>query len=125
MKISKETVAGLIAAVELFIDKDYDRQIEEWENMTREIHESLKRRNDVQTRTGYPAEPGVQPAIILRAYVKPLKMTAAELQAKLLAAPASVFVDIKDNEIMLNPQCLEPGELEPLIRTLRQCLDEA
>jgi len=124
MKISKENVAGLIAAVEIFANKDYDGQIETWENMTREIYKSFEGHNDVQTRTGYPAEPGVQPAVILRTYIKPLKMTAAELQAKLLNAPTPVFVDINSNEIVLNPQCVEPGELEPLIKTLRQCLDE-
>jgi len=124
MKISKETVAGLVAAVELFVNKDYDLQIDIWENMTRQINKALEKRCDLQTRVGYPTEPGVQPTVILRAYIKPLKSTAAELQLKLLDAEQPVYVDINNDEIVINPQCLEPDELEPLIRIMVQCLDD-
>jgi len=124
MKISKETIAGLAAAVELFANKDYKKQMSIWEDMTNQICTSLAKRDDVQVRAGYPSTPGVQPAIILRAYIKPKKMTAAKLQEKLHTASTPVFVDIKDDEIFLNPQCLEPDELEPLITTLHQCLDK-
>jgi len=123
MKISKETVAGLVAAVELFVNKDYDLQIETWEKMTRHIIKEIEDRSDIKTRIGYPTEPGVQPTIILRAYIKPLKAAAAELQSKLLAAQPPVYVDINNDEIVLNPQCLELEELEPLIRILKQTLD--
>jgi len=125
MKISKEAIAGLAAAVELFVSKDYKQQMSTWEDMTKQICSSLEDRNDVHIRSGYPETPGVQPTIILRAYIKPKKMTAAKLQEKLLAASTPVYVDIKDDEIFLNPQCLEPEELEPLIKTLHQCLDDA
>ena len=124
MKISRETIAGLVAAVELFVRKDYDRQICDWEDMSKRICASLEGRSDVQTRTDYPIGPGVQPTIILRAYVEPLIITATELQDKLLAAQTPVYVDVKDDEIVINPQCLEPEELEPLIDILKTCLDD-
>jgi len=124
MKISKETVAGLVAAVEIFVKKDYKTQIDRWKEMTLKIYEALKDRDDVRTRTGYPTEPGVQPAVILRAYIKPVEMTAAMLQTKLLTAEPPVYVDINGDEIVLNPQCLELNELEPLLETLQKCLDD-
>jgi len=123
MKISKETVAGLVAAVELFAQRDYPLQMSAWEDMTRRICASLDDRRDARARVGFPNEPGVQPANILRAYVKPLRMTAAALRDKLLHAPTPVYVDLYNDEIVLNPQCLEPEELEPLIGILRHCLD--
>ena len=123
MKISKETIAGLVAAVELFVRKDYICQMETWENMTRQVYSSLKERDDVVVRVGYPTEPGVQPAIILRAYIKPLKMTELELQNKLQSVSVPVYVDIKEDEIVVSPQCLEPEELEPLIVSMNKCLD--
>ena len=125
MKISKETVAGLVAAVELFACRDYQVQMSTWEDMTRCISETLAGRDDVRVRTGFPNEPGVQPANILRAYVKPIKISAPALQDKLLEESTPVYVDTHNDEIVLNPQCLEPEEIEPLIKILCRCLDNS
>jgi len=124
LKISRETVAGLVAAVELFVHRDYDKQLRDWEDMSKRICASFEGRTDVQTRTGYPVAPNVQPTIILRAYIKPLNITATELQEKLLAAPVPVYVDAREDEIVLNPQCLEQEEVMPLIKALHACLDD-
>ena len=123
MKISKESVAGLITAVELFVKKDYKKQMDEWEDMTRRISASLNGRNDIHVRVGYPTEPGIQPNIILRTYIMPLKVTAAELQEKLLTSETPLYVDIKNDEVVLNPQCLEFDEIKPLIEILINSLD--
>ena len=124
MKISKEVVAGLVAAVELFVRKDYNSQLKTWEGMTSTIVTSLNGRSDVKASAGYPTQPGVQPTIILRAYIKPLKMTAGELHNKLLTASTPVYVDIQEDTIVLNPQCLESDEIEPLLKIIFDCLDE-
>jgi len=124
MKISKETVAGLVAAVELFVSKDYKSQMDLWESIVSRIFASLVKRCDVQVKIGYPTEPGVQPVIIPRVYIKPEKMTAVELQEKLLAAATPVYVDINKDKIVLNPQCLEHEEADLLIDILHRCLDD-
>jgi len=124
MKISKETVAGLVTAVELFTHRDYKIQMSTWEDMTRHIYTSLDGRSDVRVRVGFPNEPGVQPASILRAYVKPLKMTAIALRDKLIEESTPVYVDTQNDEIVLNPQCLEPEEVELLIEILCHCLND-
>jgi len=123
MKISKEVIAGLVAAVELFVDKDYDKQIKDWEDMSNKIAKSLENRTDIEIRTGYPTEPGIQPVDILRVFLKPLRMSALELQEKLQNAPTPVYVNIHNYNIVLNPQCLEPEELDPLIEAFKMCLD--
>ena len=122
MKISKETVAGLVAAVELFVRRDYTQQMRKWEEMTHHIYVSFNGRNDVNARIGFPAEPGVQPANIPRAYIKPLNMSAAALSAKLLEEPVPLYVDIHKDEIVFNPQCVEPDELGQVVNILRACL---
>jgi len=124
MKISKETVAGLVAAIEVFVRKDYTKQQQMWEEMSGRIYASLENRNDVSVRLGYPTEPGTQPTSILRVYIKPLKLDVADMQDKLLNQSTPVYVDIVEDEIVINPQCLETGELEPLIEILIQTLGE-
>jgi len=123
MKISKESIAGLVAAVELFIKKDYKLKLQEWEEMSRRIYTSFENNKNILPRTGYPTEPGIQPACILRAYLKPLTMTAADLQQKLLDAPIPVYVDVLGDEIVINPQCLDLNELAHVIDILQESLN--
>jgi len=114
MKISRETIAGLVAAVELFMKKDYNQQLSIWENMSLHLCKTLENRNDISIRTGYPSTPGIQPACILRVFIKPLTMSASELQEKLENSSTPVYVDMIGDEIIINPQCLEPEEIEYL-----------
>jgi len=122
MKISKESIAGLVAAVETFIQKDYSKQIHDWADISRYICKSLENRSDLKVRTGYPVGPGIQPACILRAYIKPVSLSAEDLRQKLLIAPTPVYVDVLGDEIVINPQCLESNEIEPLIEALSGCI---
>jgi hypothetical protein len=61
-------------------------------------------------RTGYPQEAGIQPANILRVYIKPKHTTPQELYDRLLSLDPQIYTDIRGGEIVLNPQCLNEGE---------------
>ncbi|MDF2670158.1 MAG: hypothetical protein K0R67_2464, partial [Paenibacillus sp.] len=80
MKLDKETIAGLVKAVELFVKKDYDLQMEAWEAMVAEMILAWSAIPEVVVRRGFPTEPGVQPVIIPRVYMTSASMSARELQ---------------------------------------------
>lgn len=112
MKVDKENICGLVKAVEIFAGKDYDRQMEIWEGYTHQLEKMLSACPAIQICTGYPQEPGVQPACILRLFVKPLTMTAPELFDRLTALNPSVYTFLYQDKVVLNPQCLEEDELQ-------------
>ena len=123
MKIDKENICGLVKAVELFAQKDYDRQMEIWSGYTHKLYELLSACPDLELTLGYPQEPGVQPACILRLFVKPLTLTSAELFDRLTAMDPAVYTFLYQDKVVLNPQCLTEEELpivaDAILRAVR------
>ncbi len=118
MKIDKESIAGIVKAVELFAAKDYGKQVYLWEEMVHRIVSSLRDCPGVEAREGKPAEPGVQPADLLRAYVRPTRMSAVTLQQRLIDGDPSICTGLSGDEIAINPQCLEEDEVQAVIRAI-------
>ena len=114
MKVDKENICGLVKAVELFAAKDYGRQMEIWDAYARRMYESLSSCKALSVSLGHPQEPGVQPACILRVFVRPLTMTSDALFARLAARNPAVYTFLYRDTVVLNPQCLEEEEL-PLV----------
>ena len=120
MKVDKENICGLVKAIELFSRKDYDRQMQVWETYARTLYDGLKDEPRLELALGYPSEPGVQPACILRLFIKPLHMAAADLHDKLIQHKPGVYTFLYRDQIVLNPQCLEESELQTVIDAVRE-----
>lgn len=115
MKVDKENICGLVKAVELFSQKDYDKQMEIWDAYVQTLYDGLKDNPNLELSTGYPMEPGVQPACILRLFVKPLTMDAPTLYDRLVNHDPGLYTFLYQDQVVLNPQCLEEGELQTVI----------
>lgn len=115
MKVDKENICGLVRAVELFTKRDYGRQMEIWEGYAHRLYDGLKGNSHLELKLGYPLEPGVQPACILRLFVRPLSLTADEFCARLIAHRPSIQTFRYQDQFVVNPQCLEEEELQPVI----------
>jgi L-seryl-tRNA(Ser) seleniumtransferase len=122
MKIDKETIAGIVKAVELFVAKDYDRQIAIWESMTHRISEKLSQNPNAVVREGVPTEPGIQPADLLRVYVKPTRKSAEQLYTELLELDPQIYTGLSGAELAINPQCLEEEEIPVLVEAFKNLL---
>lgn len=122
MKVDKENIAGIVAAVELFMQVDEEAQNQKWADTSRKMAELIKGSDRAEVRLGYPVEPGVQPVDILRVYVKPLKITVDELEKRLLAHDPAVCAHNMHKELVLNPQCLEEGEYQIVAQAILDCL---
>lgn len=122
MKIDKETIVGLVKAVELFVSKDYEIEITKWKNLSLKIFEILRKDKRAEVRTGYPTEPGIQPANILRVYIKPLRKSAAEVYEELTELPTPIYTHLDKEELVINPQCLRESEIQPMCRSIAALL---
>jgi L-seryl-tRNA(Ser) seleniumtransferase len=120
MKIDKETIVGLVRAVELFAEKDYGLEMKRWESMTDTICKALSDSEGISVEKGFPIEPGIQPVIIPRAYIQLHGQTAIQTQKRLLSGEPSVQVGVERGLIAVNPQCLKPEEIQPLIQAIQK-----
>ena len=119
MKVDKENICGLLKAVELFVQKDYDLQMNAWSGYTQKLHDLLATCEDLELTMGYPQEPGVQPVCILRLFVKPLSMSSQTLFDRLVALNPSVYTFLYRDKVVLNPQCLNEEELEYVANAIK------
>lgn len=122
MKIDKETIVGLVKAIEIFVSKDYEKQINQWEELSRTIAALLENKGLAEIRTGYPTEPGIQPVHILRTYIRPLRKTAESVFDELIKLPTPIYSHLNGDELVINPQCLIIDEIESMCQAILKVL---
>ena len=122
MKIDKETIAGLIRAIELFIERDYGARQSEWTRMSETMAEKLRECPHAVISTGFPEPPLIQPVSILRVYVRPLQKSAAELHARLLERDPQIHTHLHNDKIVINPQCLLQSEMDAVTSAVLELL---
>lgn len=120
MKTDKETIVGLVKAVELFVRRDEAADFARWEAMADALVHRLGASDTLLARRHVPEGPGIQPAGIPRAYVTPLGRTAAEVQTRLREADPAVAVGVDGDDIAINPQCLEPDQVDLVVGAVEE-----
>ncbi|MDF2661706.1 MAG: hypothetical protein K0Q94_4497 [Paenibacillus sp.] len=125
MKVGKEEIAGLVAALERYVNLDHVAMKEHHERLVRRLCEGLN-------RAGWPAErvyPGPTGQDYPLAFVKPAHSacTAEQLSKLLLEGTPSILVALTPDQqgLALNPLHLNEGEVEQIIARMSELLDES
>lgn len=124
MKVGKEELAGVLAAVEWSLAQDEDAILAGYEDAVRLWIDGLTGIPGVSVERGYPSEAG-QPHG--RAIVRLTGRSRDDVVAALWnGRPRIAVAALKDDDtaIALNPQTLEPGEAEIVLRALRTILED-
>jgi uncharacterized pyridoxal phosphate-dependent enzyme len=123
MKVGKEELLGILAAVEWSLDQNEPQLLAQYEAMVQFWLDGLRGLPGLTLERGYPSEAG-QPharAIVRLGREAPLKR--ADLVAALWGAEPRIAVSqIGDDAIALNPQTIEPGEEQIVLDALRKLL---
>ena len=122
MKVDKENICGLVKAVELFVQRDYAQIMAQWDGYVDTIRAGLSDCPGLEMTVGVPTEPGVQPACIRRLFLRPLTMPAAALRQALIDGEPSIYTFLYQDQIVINPQCLQAHELSPIVQAIRGIL---
>jgi uncharacterized pyridoxal phosphate-dependent enzyme len=123
MKVGKEEMMGLLAAVEWCLEQDEAEVLGRYEATVQDWIEGLRDIPGVRVERGYPSEAG-QPHARAVVHIGP---TAVTTRAALVAAlwdgdPRIAVGEVEPDAVALNPQTLEPGEDEIVLRALRRLL---
>lgn len=126
MKAGKEEIAGLVTALELYLQQDFAAEEQRWEDMVAFMVAALADVPGLCARRVSPSEPGVQPNWIPRMYLdwdqKIIPLDQDEVKSRLLQADPGIAVGTTSTGLFVNPQTLVPGQEKIVARRLRDVL---
>jgi len=120
MKVGKEELAGLIRALELFVEEDHDALVAEWRERAEQIAAALAETGGLTCSITAAEKTAVAPEVLVE--VDPDAADAAELVAALRREDPRVYVGadrLRDAEFTVNPMCLTDGEADYVVERVR------
>ena len=124
MKVGKEEICGLVAAVECYLNQDFVALAARYERQVAHVRDAVADLPGVSATRTWPSEAG-QPmprALVQLSAEAPL--TAAELRRRLLAGDPPIAVsEGGTNGIYVNPQTLREGDEILVADALRRILE--
>jgi len=122
MKVGKEELLGILAAVEWSLAQDEPALIAAYEAIVHDWIAGLQSIAGVTATRGYPNEAG-QPFGRAIVRIDTHALSRDQAVAALLAGDPAVAVGVIDDDcIALNPQTIEPGEAELVLAAVRRVL---
>jgi len=117
-KVGKEEIIGLVTAIELFSDPEYERkELEGWHLRTDYIVETLSDLSHVNAQSGFPKDfagvevkPGIVPVTVVTWDKQALPVTKEDVASTLLEGEPGIYVATSRDGIVIAPHTLLPGE---------------
>lgn len=125
MKVGKEEIAGLVAAVRRYVTLDHDGLVRGWEQTVEQWVAQLNRVRGVLAERAFPNEAG-QPTPRMRLTIDAaaIGMSASEVAGALWKRdPRIAVLPGDENAFFVTPDTLGPGEDDLVITALLQTLD--
>ena len=125
MKVGKEELAGILAAVEYTLEQDETALLEQYENIVHGWIEDLAGLPGITTEARFPSEAG-QPHS--RAFIHvnpPCPLSRDEIVQRLWDGDPHIAVTAVHDEpdaIALNPQTVDPAEADIIVTRIREVL---
>jgi len=124
MKLGKESIIGLMLALERYLQRDYDAEYEHWRSIISMIAEGLADIPGLHVRA-LPAAPNGQPYPVLkiRCDKSTLGITTQELLNHLRQLRPKILLaeDERDrDEATFFPMCLHPDQVDYIVASVRQ-----
>lgn len=122
MKVGKEELCGLLAAVRWYLAQDEAAELAWYEEAVRRVIAAVEGLPGVSASRVWPSEAG-QPVPRARVELEPgrARRTRAELQERLRAGnPVVDLADGPGESVLVNPQTLDEADLEHVAARLRE-----
>jgi L-seryl-tRNA(Ser) seleniumtransferase len=126
LKVGKEEIAGLVRAVELYLQQDHDAIFAEWESIVSSWLDALRSTSGVTATRAYPNEAG-QPVPRVRIAIDRTTVgaNADEIRTKLWEQDPRVLVLRGDADtFFITPDTLAQGEAESLVGQILKVIED-
>lgn len=122
MKFDRETLFGLLGALEDLGEQDEAAAARAWDSLADDLLARIGQIPGYRTSRGYVRGPGVQPTSTPRVFVRSDSLGADELAERLLTAPVPVYARAEDDVLILNTQSLRPQDLKTIAAALESVI---
>lgn len=123
LKVGKEELVGLLAALEAFVEEDHRADRREWRRRVERIAEALSGLDELSPSIS-DADRAIAPEVAVR--VDDGVASATELVGALRREDPRVFVgadDLSEGVFAINPMCLTDDEADYVVERIRANLD--
>lgn len=127
MKVNKEEMIGMMVALELFLKRDYDADLREYDRRVKTIVDSVAAMPSLKHAVDMPAIANRVPHLKLTWDSSQIKISPRAVQKKLREGDPSIEVNpaTSDKELVIGVWMLEPGEAQTVAKRLREVLKSA
>ena len=121
MKVGKEELLGLMAAVRRYLDLDHDAIMQSYEDQVQQVIDKLSDLPGISVTRSFPSEAGQpMPRAEIQLDEQVLGITRDELQEQLRGGNPCIFLaSAGKHGVYVNPQTLKEGEVDIIIDELR------
>jgi len=127
MKVSKEGIVGLVAAVKKYLRTDQTIRLLEWDNEAKYLVSELSGFKSVAVRKITPVNVDhPRPMIVPRVEIEPLSsnLTADILEKELLKGDLPIYAYTLEGKLYINPQCLLEGDEMIVAKRVSKLLED-
>ncbi len=111
MKVNKEEILGMYAALDKYVRQDHDKEWKMWEDQIAVIENAAKKINGVTTKVTVPPIANHTPALQISWDTNMVKTTRKDVQDKLRNGNPSIeVIGTADNAINITVFMLKPGQ---------------
>lgn len=126
MKVNKEEIFGMYAALKIYLQKDHKKEWQEWLDRTKFISNYLSTVPTLVAETIIPeGVANVFPGMLLSWDQTKIKISAAEAVKQLLDGRPSIFAGRKQEKLSIGVVLLRPDQVETVARRIKEILTKA
>ena len=122
MKVGKEEIMGLLAAVEQWVMRDHQAEWQEWERRLAVISEAATAFTTVETSISQPGRSNVAPHLSISWDAGQLDLSGSEVAVRLSSGEPRIELGGGENGISINPYMMEEGDAEQVAQRLTAVL---
>lgn len=125
MKVNKEEVLGMLAAIETYLQRDHDAEWKLWESQIKLISDSALSVNGVKTEIHVPPHANHVPSLRIQWDEKMVKITAEEARKKLKDGHPSIATVGNKDTIGITTWMMVPGQERIVAQRVKEVLENA
>ena len=125
MKVNKEEVLGMLAALELYLEKDHRKEWEMWESQIQLISDSANSVVGVETEIHVPPYANHVPSLRIRWDEKKVKITPNEVRKQLTEGHPSIQTVGDSKSVGMTSWMMVPGQERIVAKRVKEILSSA